>query len=70
VKLTRLQHVSPAGAAIGVPLSEEERKVYMVDDIEGIENSGLAQAYARARGADRMSSFGDMIALSQEVDVR
>ena len=63
------KHVSPAGAAIGVPLSEEERKVYMVDDIEGIENSGLAQAYARARGADRMSSFGDMIALSHEVDV-
>lgn len=63
------KHVSPAGAAIGVPLSEEERKVYMVDDIDGIENSGLAQAYARARGADRMSSFGDMIALSHEVDV-
>jgi len=41
----------------------------MVDDIEGIESSGLAQAYARARGADRMSSFGDMIALSHEVDV-
>ena len=41
----------------------------MVDDIEGIEKSGLAQAYARARGADRMSSFGDMIALSDEVDV-
>jgi phosphoribosylaminoimidazolecarboxamide formyltransferase/IMP cyclohydrolase len=62
------KHVSPAGAAIGVPLSEGERKVYMVDDIEGIESSGLAQAYARARGADRMSSFGDMIALSHEVD--
>lgn len=63
------KHVSPAGAAIGVPLSEVERKVYMVDDIDGIESSGLAQAYARARGADRMSSFGDMIALSEEVDV-
>jgi phosphoribosylaminoimidazolecarboxamide formyltransferase/IMP cyclohydrolase len=63
------KHVSPAGAAIGVPLSEGERKVYMVDDIEGIENSGLAQAYARARGADRMSSFGDVIALSHEVDL-
>ncbi|KAF2016433.1 AICARFT/IMPCHase bienzyme [Aaosphaeria arxii CBS 175.79] len=63
------KHVSPAGAAIGVPLSEEERKVYMVDDIEGIEKSGLAQAYARARGADRMSSFGDVIALSDEVDL-
>ncbi|KAF2243303.1 AICARFT/IMPCHase bienzyme [Trematosphaeria pertusa] len=63
------KHVSPAGAAIGVPLSEEERKVYMVDDIDAIESSGLAQAYARARGADRMSSFGDLIALSHEVDV-
>ncbi|KAH6666650.1 cytidine deaminase-like protein, partial [Halenospora varia] len=63
------KHVSPAGAAIGVPLSPEERKVYMVDDIEGLENSALAQAYARARGADRMSSFGDMIALSDVVDV-
>ncbi|KAL2351753.1 cytidine deaminase-like protein [Cryomyces antarcticus] len=63
------KHVSPAGAAIGVPLNDVERKVYMVDDIEGIEKSGLAQAYARARGADRMSSFGDMIAVSHEVDV-
>lgn len=63
------KHVSPAGAAIGVPLSADERKVYMVDDIEGLENSALAQAYARARGADRMSSFGDMIALSDVVDV-
>lgn len=63
------KHVSPAGAAIGVPLNDVERKVYMVDDIEGIAESGLAQAYARARGADRMSSFGDMIALSDEVDV-
>ncbi|KAI9724457.1 MAG: bifunctional phosphoribosylaminoimidazolecarboxamide formyltransferase/IMP cyclohydrolase [Candelaria pacifica] len=62
------KHVSPAGAAVGVPLDEKERKVYMVDDIEGLENSGLAQAYARARGADRMSSFGDLIALSDEVD--
>ena len=63
------KHVSPAGAAIGVPLNADERKVYMVDDIEGLENSLLAQAYARARGADRMSSFGDMIALSDIVDV-
>ncbi|KAF2725539.1 AICARFT/IMPCHase bienzyme [Polychaeton citri CBS 116435] len=63
------KHVSPAGAAIGVPLNDLERKVYMVDDIEGLENSGLAQAYARARGADRMSSFGDVIALSHEVDL-
>lgn len=63
------KHVSPAGAAIGVPLTAEERKVYFVDDIQGIETSGLAQAYARARGADRMSSFGDLIALSDVVDV-
>ncbi|KAI1113658.1 AICARFT/IMPCHase bienzyme [Nemania sp. NC0429] len=63
------KHVSPAGAAIGVPLSADERKVYFVDDIAGIETSGLAQAYARARGADRMSSFGDLIALSDVVDV-
>ena len=64
------KHVSPAGAAIGVPLSDVEKKVYMVEDIEGLETSGLAQAYARARGADRMSSFGDVIALSHEVDVQ
>ncbi|KAL2366758.1 bifunctional phosphoribosylaminoimidazolecarboxamide formyltransferase/IMP cyclohydrolase [Blastomyces dermatitidis] len=63
------KHVSPAGAAIGVPLNEKEKKVYMVDDIAGIDESGLAQAYARARGADRMSSFGDVIALSDIVDV-
>ncbi|KJR84535.1 phosphoribosylaminoimidazolecarboxamide formyltransferase [Sporothrix schenckii 1099-18] len=63
------KHVSPAGAAIGTPLSADERKVYMVNDITGIETSALAQAYARARGADRMSSFGDMIALSDTVDV-
>lgn len=63
------KHVSPAGAAIGVPLNDLERKVYMVDDIPGLEDSGLAQAYARARGADRMSSFGDVIALSDKVDL-
>ncbi|MCJ1309192.1 bifunctional phosphoribosylaminoimidazolecarboxamide formyltransferase/IMP cyclohydrolase [Agyrium rufum] len=63
------KHVSPAGAAVGVPLSEKERKVYMVDDIDGLEYSELAQAYARARGADRMSSFGDIVALSDIVDV-
>nr|POE63422.1 bifunctional purine biosynthesis protein ade17 [Quercus suber] len=63
------KHVSPAGAAIGVPLNDVEKKVYMVEDIEGIDSSSLAQAYARARGADRMSSFGDVIALSHEVDV-
>ncbi|EFW19757.1 bifunctional phosphoribosylaminoimidazolecarboxamide formyltransferase/IMP cyclohydrolase [Coccidioides posadasii str. Silveira] len=63
------KHVSPAGAAIGIPLNEKEKKVYMVEDIAGIDESGLAQAYARARGADRMSSFGDVIALSDVVDV-
>src|SRR5271156_6089229 len=63
------KHVSPAGAAIGVPLNDKERKVYMVDDIDGLAESGLATAYARARGADRMSSFGDVIALSDTVDV-
>ncbi|KAL8938203.1 MAG: hypothetical protein Q9211_003316 [Gyalolechia sp. 1 TL-2023] len=63
------KHVSPAGAAVGVPMTEEEREVYMVHDIDGISQSGLAQAYARARGADRMSSFGDIIALSDYVDL-
>lgn len=63
------KHVSPAGAAVGVPMTEEEREVCMVNDIEGLSESGLAQAYARARGADRMSSFGDIIALSDEVDL-
>jgi phosphoribosylaminoimidazolecarboxamide formyltransferase/IMP cyclohydrolase len=62
------KHVSPAGVAVGIPLSDDERKVFMVDDIDGIATSGLAQAYARARGADRMSSFGDIIALSEVVD--
>ncbi|UKZ66690.1 uncharacterized protein TrAtP1_007861 [Trichoderma atroviride] len=63
------KHVSPAGAAIGLPLTDDEKKVYFVNDIEGIDSSPLAQAYARARGADRMSSFGDVIALSDIVDV-
>lgn len=63
------KHVSPAGAAVGVPLSTAEKTVFMVEDIDGLSDSLLAQAYARARGADRMSSFGDMIALSDEVDV-
>ncbi|CAG8569243.1 5773_t:CDS:10 [Ambispora gerdemannii] len=61
------KHVSPAGAAIGAPLSDIEKKVYFVDDLK--EFSPLAIAYARARGADRMSSFGDWIALSDTVDV-
>ncbi|CAL1537832.1 unnamed protein product [Lymnaea stagnalis] len=61
------KHVSPAGAAVGVPLSPEEAKLCMVDDLK--ELSQLAIAYARARGADRMSSFGDFIALSDICDV-
>ncbi|KAI9255717.1 phosphoribosylaminoimidazolecarboxamide formyltransferase/IMP cyclohydrolase [Phascolomyces articulosus] len=62
------KHVSPAGAAIGVPLSDIEKKVYQVDDLK-LPLTPLATAYARARGADRMSSFGDFIALSDKVDV-
>ncbi|KAL7276823.1 bifunctional phosphoribosylaminoimidazolecarboxamide formyltransferase/IMP cyclohydrolase [Rhizina undulata] len=62
------KHVSPAGAAVGLPLTDIEKKVYFVDDIQGIDDSPLACAYARARGADRMSSFGDWIALSDKVD--
>ncbi|ODV79965.1 AICARFT/IMPCHase bienzyme [Suhomyces tanzawaensis NRRL Y-17324] len=61
------KHVSPAGAAVGLPLSDIEKKIYFVEDIENL--SPLANAYARARGADRMSSFGDFIALSNIVDL-
>lgn len=61
------KHVSPAGAAVGLPLTETEKKLYFVSDIENL--SPLANAYARARGADRMSSFGDWIALSNIVDL-
>ena len=64
---TSFKHVSPAGAAVGVPLSEVERKIYWVDDLG--ELSELASAYARARGADRMSSFGDFVSLSDVCDV-
>ena len=60
------KHVSPAGAAVGLPLSEVEKKIYWVDDMGDL--SPLASAYARARGADRMSSFGDWIALSDICD--
>ena len=59
------KHVSPAGAAVGKPLSDTLKKIYFTD---GIELSPMASAYARARGADRMSSFGDFIALSDECD--
>jgi len=60
------KHVSPAGAAVGVPLSATLQKAYFVD---GLELSGLATAYARARGSDRVSSFGDWVALSDVVDI-
>lgn len=63
---TSFKHVSPAGAAVGLPLTEVERKIYWVDDMG--ELTPLASAYARARGADRMSSFGDFIALSDVCD--
>lgn len=64
---TSFKHVSPAGAAVGLPLSEVEAKIYWVEDMG--ELSPLASAYARARGADRMSSFGDFISLSDVCDV-
>ncbi|MCR4850678.1 MAG: phosphoribosylaminoimidazolecarboxamide formyltransferase [Lachnospiraceae bacterium] len=63
---TSFKHVSPAGAAVGLPLNETLAKIYWVDDLG--ELSPLASAYARARGADRMSSFGDFISLSDECD--
>ncbi|MCM1144973.1 MAG: phosphoribosylaminoimidazolecarboxamide formyltransferase [Blautia sp.] len=62
------KHVSPAGAAVGIPLTDVEKKIYWVDDLD-MEFTPLANAYARARGADRMSSFGDFIALSDTCDV-
>ena len=64
---TSFKHVSPAGAAVGLPLTETEAKIYWVDDLG--ELTPLAAAYARARGADRMSSYGDFISLSDVCDV-
>ena len=64
---TSFKHVSPAGAAVGLPLSDTLSKIYFVDDL-GLELSPIACAYARARGADRMSSYGDFIALSDTCD--
>ena len=64
---TSFKHVSPAGAAVGLPLTDVERKIYWVDDMD-IEFTPLANAYTRARGADRMSSFGDFISLSDVCD--
>ena len=65
---TSFKHVSPTSAAVGKPLSAALKKSCFVDDIEGLDDSPLACAYARARGTDRMSSFGDWIALSDECD--
>ena len=69
VAATSFKHVSPTSAAVGLPLSENLKKACFVDDIEGLDDSPLACAYARARGTDRMSSFGDWIALSDTCDV-
>ena len=66
---TSFKHVSPTSAAVGLPMSEALKKACFVDDIEGLDESPLACAYARARGTDRMSSFGDWIALSDVCDV-
>ena len=66
---TSFKHVSPTSAAVGVKMSEDLKKACFVDDIEGLDESPLATAYARARGTDRMSSFGDWIALSDKCDV-
>ena len=65
---TSFKYVSPAGAAVGLPMSDVEKKIYWVDDMD-MEFTPLANAYARARGADRMSSFGDFISLSDVCDV-
>ena len=66
---TSFKHVSPTSAAVGIKLSEKLKKACFVDDIAGLDESALACAYARARGTDRMSSFGDWIALSDVCDV-
>ncbi len=67
--VTSFKHVSPTSAAVGLPLSDTLKKACFVDDIEGLDESPLACAYARARGTDRMCSFGDWVALSDTVDV-
>ena len=67
--VTSFKHVSPTSAAIGLPLSDTLKKACFVDDIEGLDASPLACAYARARGTDRMCSFGDWVALSDVCDV-
>ncbi len=67
--VTSFKHVSPTSAAVGIPLSDTLKRACFVDDIEGLDNSLLACAYARARGTDRMCSFGDWVALSDVCDV-
>ena len=67
--VTSFKHVSPTSAAVGIPMSDKLKKACFVDDIEGLDESPLACAYARARGADRMCSFGDWVALSDVCDV-
>lgn len=65
---TSFKHVSPTSAAVGIPMSDKLKKACFVDDIEGLDDSPMATAYARARGTDRMSSYGDFIALSDTCD--
>ena len=67
--VTSFKHVSPTSAAVGIKLSEKLKRACFVDDIEGLDDSPLACAYARARGTDRMCSFGDWVALSDVCDV-
>ena len=67
--VTSFKHVSPTSAAVGIPLSDNLKKACFVDDVVGLDESPLACAYARARGTDRMSSFGDFVALSDVCDV-
>ena len=67
--VTSFKHVSPTSAAVGIPLSADLKKACFVDDIEGLDDSPLACAYARARGTDRMCSFGDWVAMSDVCDV-
>ena len=67
--VTSFKHVSPTSAAVGIPMSDKLKKACFVDDIEGLDESPLALAYARARGTDRMCSFGDWVALSDVCDV-
>ena len=67
---TSFKHVSPTSAAVGIPLPEKLKKACFVDDVKGLDDSPIACAYARARGTDRMSSFGDWIALSTTCDAK